>query len=120
MPAPESTVAGVLLVMARSASGLTSRVALAATALLPALVVSAPTGMVFTCAAPAVDDVTSIEKAQDPLPETLPPVSVRLPAVFVTLPPAQVFAMFGVAATVSPAGNVSVTEVIEIAEAFAL
>jgi hypothetical protein len=92
-------------------------VAVAATALLPALVVSAPTGIVFTCAAPAVDDVTSIEKAHEPLPGTEPPVSVTLPAAFVTVPPVHEFTMFGVPATVSPEGNVSVTEVTVIAEA---
>jgi hypothetical protein len=115
--APESTVAGADFVIERSASGRTSRVAEAATALLPAFVVSAPTGIVLTWAAPGVLEVTSIENAHELLPATVPPVSVTLPEVLVTVPPLHELTMFGVPATVRPEGNVSATEVTVIAEA---
>jgi len=79
------------------ASGFTFRVALAATELVPALVVSAPAGMVFRKDAPGVDAVTSIENEHEPSAGTTPPVSVTLPAVLVTTPPPHVVLVFGVA-----------------------
>ena len=97
-------VAGPALVTTRSESGRTLRVAFAATTLDPTLVVSAPTGIVFTCEAPGVDAVTSTENEHEPLAGTVPPVSVTLPAALVTTPPAHVVLVFGVAEVVTPAG----------------
>jgi hypothetical protein len=76
--------------------------------------------MVFTSAAPALDDVTSTWKVHEPLAGTVPPVSVTLPAFCVTLPPAHVVDAFGVAAVVSPDGYVSVTDVTVMAAPFGL
>ncbi len=103
MPPPFTTVAGAVFVTATSASGLTLRVALAATEFDPTLVLSAFTGMVFRCEAPAVEEVTSIESVHEPLAGIVPPVSVTLPAVLLGAPP-QVVARLGTAAVVTPAG----------------
>src|SRR5690348_5228958 len=106
--------------MATSADGRTLSVALAATALEPTLVVSAPTAIVLLSAEPELDDVTSTWNVHDPLAGTVPPVSVTLPAAVPTAPPAQVVEAFGVAAVERPAGNVSVTDVTVIAAALLL
>src|SRR5690242_768667 len=84
------------------------------------LVVSAPTGMVLTSEEPAEADVTSIVTVHVPFAGTVPPVSVALVAVFDGTPPAHVVARLGVAAAVSPPGNVSVTEVTVIGAALLL
>src|SRR5258706_7549054 len=99
MPPPFTVVAGPDLVTARSAAGLTFRVALAATAFDPTLVVSAPAGIVFTCDAPGVEDVTSITSVHEPLAGIVPPVSVTLFAVLACNPP-HVGPRFGAAARV--------------------
>src|SRR5260221_12223701 len=104
MPPPFTTVAGAVFVTATSASGLTLRVALAATAFDPTLVLSAFTGMVFRCEAPAVEEVTSIESVHEPLAGIVPPVSVTLPAVLLGAPP-QVVAGLATAAVVTPSGQ---------------
>src|SRR5450631_240706 len=107
--APPLTIdAGPVFVTARSASGLTLSVALAATTLAPTLVVRPPAGIVFTCAAPGVDDVTKIVTTHVPLAGTVPPVSVTLFAKKVATPPTHVVA--GPAKAVMPTGKVSVTE----------
>src|SRR5450631_634386 len=112
--APPLTIdAGPVFVTARSASGLTFSVALAATTLGPMLVVRPPAGIVFTCAAPGVDDVTTTVTTHVPLAGTVPPVSVTLLAVKVATPPAHVVA--GALKTVKPNGKLSVTEVTVIA-----
>ena len=59
--------------------------------------------------------MTLIWKVQKPVAGTVPPVSVTLPAVLETAPPAHVVEAAGVPARVTPAGNVSVTPVTVIA-----
>src|SRR5258706_8505136 len=120
MRPPFTMVAGPALVIARFASGRTLRVALAATLLEPALVVSAPAGIVFRNDAPGVAAVTSTENEHEPFAGTTPPVSVTLVAVLVTTPPPHVVLVFGVADTVTPAGRLSVTVVTMIAAALPL
>ncbi len=115
--APFTTVAGAVIVVIRSAAGFTLSVALAATGLEPALVVSAPTGIVFVSDAPGEEDVVSMVNVHEPLAGTVPPVSVTLEAVLLTAPPPQVVLVFGVAEVDKPAGNVSVTDATVIAAA---
>src|SRR6476469_6819017 len=106
--------------MPRFAEGRMVSVALAATALAPTLVVSAPAATVFTSEAPELAEVTSTWKVHEPFAGTVPPVRVTLPAFEVTVPPAHVVPAFGVAAVVMPPGYVSVTEVTVIGPPFGL
>src|SRR6266852_1936044 len=105
MGAPLAMLDGPAFVTARSAAGLTMSVALAPITFGPMLVVSAPAGIVFTCAAPAVDEVTSITSRHVPFAGTVPPASETLVALLAGTPPAHVVLMFATAAVVTPAGK---------------
>ena len=105
------------------AAGFTVRVALAAPPLAPALVVRAPAGMVLAYA-PVDAAVTSIDTVHVPFAGIEPPLIVTLPAVLVTVAPAQVVAGLPPPDRVMPApgatGNVSVRLVTLITPAFGL
>src|SRR5436190_7938710 len=112
-------VAGPDLAIATLATAVTVSVALAAAALVPALVVSAPAGMVFRYV-PCVAAVTLTWNVQKLLAGTVPPVSVTLPAAPEITPPVHVVLVAGVPARTTPPGNVSVTLATVIAAALGL
>src|SRR5258708_20817819 len=111
MGAPLAMLDGPAFVRARSAAGLTLSVALAAITFGPMLVVSAPAGIVFTCAAPAVDEVTSITSRHVPFAGTVPPASEPLVALLAATPPAPVVLTFRTRAVATAAAKLALPEV---------
>ena len=113
---PWAMVAGVNdlpRVGAAGPAGMTVRVATAGAVLLPLEVCKAPTARELIYSPPAAA-LTSTLTVQVLFAAIVPPVSVTVEAVVVTVPP-QVFAAFGVAATTTLMGKVSTSGVLRTA-----
>jgi hypothetical protein len=119
----DATEVGPALLIETFATGLTVNMALVAAAFEPTLVVRAPEAIVLVYV-PAVGAVTSIWKVHEPPAGTVPPVSVTLAGVDVTVPPAQLVEVLGLVARSKPVpgetGKESVMPVTKIEPAFGL